>query len=102
VKLNLQTTDFLLLVIYKLIIIYITCILIYSLIAAVDDDNIPVIIPRAIPQTDYGWELYEKGYERRLRRLDQRQELISLVNSSRKGTANVPEIHIDPSPDSDE
>ncbi|KAG2204828.1 hypothetical protein INT47_004103 [Mucor saturninus] len=70
-------------------------------ITAVDDDNIPVIIPRAIPQTESGCELYEKGYERRLRRLEQRQELINLVNSSRHGSTDVPEIHIDASHDSD-
>jgi hypothetical protein len=50
-----------------------------------------VIIPRAIPETDAGWELYEGGNDRRLKRLNQRHELIDLVNTSRK----VPSLHFD-------
>lgn len=89
--------DFLLLVRIYLMIIYNYS---NSILAAVDDDNIPVIIPRAIPQTECGWELYEKGYERRLKRLDQRQELINLVNSSRHETSDVT-TSIDANHDSD-
>lgn len=83
------------------LLIHSVYLLFFFLTAAVDDDNIPVIIPKAVPQTESGWELYEKGYERRLRRLDQRQELINLVNSSRHESTDVPEIHIDASNDSD-
>lgn len=64
-----------------------------------DDENVPVMIPRAIPQTEAGWELYDGGTERRLKRLDQRQELINLVNSSHdellSPVMSVPVIHID-------
>lgn len=86
--------DFLLSVIYELLLLF-RNIHFNFMLAAMDDDNIPVIIPKAIPQTESGWELYEKGYERRLRRLEQRQELINLVNTSRHGNIDVPDTHID-------
>ncbi|KAI8091709.1 HotDog domain-containing protein [Thamnidium elegans] len=66
-------------------------------ITAVDDDNIPVIIPKSVPQNEPGWELYEGGYERRLKRLNQREELINLVNTSRQEAANTPTIRLNQS-----
>ncbi|KAG1474644.1 hypothetical protein G6F56_000240 [Rhizopus delemar] len=51
-------------------------------ITAVDQENVPVMIPRIIPQTKTEVVLHEGGHERRLRRLHQRQELINLVKSS--------------------
>lgn len=51
-------------------------------LAAVDQENVPVMIPRIIPQTKTEVVLHEGGHERRLRRLHQRQELINLVKSS--------------------
>jgi hypothetical protein len=53
-------------------------------LAAVDSENVPVIIPRVIPQTEHGMALFEGGHERRLKRLNRRQELISLVNASQQ------------------
>jgi hypothetical protein len=45
-----------------------------------------------MPQTEVGVELFEGGLERRKNRLNQRRELINLVNASRcggdSGTAN--------------
>lgn len=58
--------------------------LIHRNIAALDDENIPVIIPKAIPETEAGWALYEGGGDRRLKRLNQRQELVDMINASRK------------------
>lgn len=53
-------------------------------LAAVDNDNVPVIIPHVVPQTEHGMALFEGGQERRLKRLNRREELISLVNASQK------------------
>lgn len=65
-------------------------------IAALDDENIPVIIPKAIPETEAGWALFEGGGDRRLKRLNQRQELVDLVNISRKVPATDDStLHVD-------
>ncbi|RCH79829.1 hypothetical protein CU098_002192, partial [Rhizopus stolonifer] len=53
-------------------------------ITALDNDNVPVIIPKVVPQTECGMEIYEGGQERRSKRLYQRRELVNLINASRK------------------
>ncbi|KAG1153031.1 hypothetical protein G6F37_000007 [Rhizopus arrhizus] len=55
-------------------------------ITAVDQENVPVVIPRIIPQTKAEVALYEGGHDRRLKRLHQRQELITLVKNSSKAS----------------
>lgn len=60
-------------------------------VTAVDSENIPVIIPKVIPQTEYGLELYEGGFERRQKRLNQRLELVNLVDASQNF---VPVVHL--------
>lgn len=44
---------------------------------AVDPDNVPTIVPRAIPQTPAEMSLHQGGEARRIRRLEQRRELVS-------------------------
>lgn len=61
-------------------------------VTAVDSENVPVIIPKVIPQTEIGMELYEGALERRQKRLNQRLELVNLVNASQNC---VPVIHLD-------
>ncbi|RUP51090.1 HotDog domain-containing protein [Jimgerdemannia flammicorona] len=46
-------------------------------IVAVDYDNIPTSVPRAIPQTAEEEELYQGGVARRARRLQQRHDLVT-------------------------
>ncbi|KAK4519781.1 uncharacterized protein ATC70_010023 [Mucor velutinosus] len=61
-------------------------------VTAVDSENVPVIIPKVIPQTETGMDLYEGALERRQKRLNQRVELVNLVNASQNC---VPVIHLD-------
>ncbi|KAL0141838.1 HotDog domain-containing protein [Mucor lusitanicus] len=61
-------------------------------VTAVDGENVPVIIPKVIPQTEIGMDLYEGALERRQKRLNQREELVNLVNASQNC---VPVIHLD-------
>ncbi|CEP11123.1 hypothetical protein [Parasitella parasitica] len=61
-------------------------------VTAVDSENTPVIIPKVIPQTESGLELYEGGFERRQKRLNQRLELVNLVNASQENVNPV--IHL--------
>lgn len=51
-------------------------------LAAMDSDNIPVIVPKVVPHTDAGIELFDGGYERRVRRLERRHELVELLNNT--------------------
>ncbi|KAI9302473.1 HotDog domain-containing protein [Cunninghamella echinulata] len=51
-------------------------------ITAVDKELIPVITPHIIPQTQAEIDLYEKGDERRNKRLLYRQQLAELINSN--------------------
>jgi hypothetical protein len=53
---------------------------------------VPVIIPQVVPQTEHGLALFEGGHERRLKRLNRRQELISLVNASQKTTVPIIQV----------
>lgn len=50
---------------------------------AIDHDNVPVKIPRAIPDSDAEIQLLEGGSERRAKRLAQRLEVVNLVNDSK-------------------
>ncbi|OBZ84652.1 Acyl-coenzyme A thioesterase 11 [Choanephora cucurbitarum] len=55
-------------------------------ITASDHEHVPVMIPKVIPQTECGIEIFEGGQERRQLRLDRRKELIALITASqRKG-----------------
>ncbi|KAI8992248.1 HotDog domain-containing protein [Pilobolus umbonatus] len=58
-------------------------------ITAVDGDNIPVRIPKSIPQTEAGIEIFESASDRRLKRLHQRQELVYLVNVSQQPLTTI-------------
>ncbi|KAJ8663899.1 hypothetical protein O0I10_000174 [Lichtheimia ornata] len=57
-------------------------------IVAIDNDNVPVKIPRAIPDSDAEIQLLEGGSERRSKRLAQRLEVVNLVNDS-TGDGNI-------------
>lgn len=58
------------------------------MIVAIDNDNVPVKIPRAIPDSDAEIQLLEGGSERRAKRLEQRLEVVNLVNDS-TGDGNI-------------
>ncbi|KAI9275656.1 HotDog domain-containing protein [Phascolomyces articulosus] len=63
-------------------------------IVAIDKDHIPVRIPKAIPRTEAEMKLFEGGNERRKERLEQKVELINLVNSSASQGFTAPYISI--------
>ncbi|ORY94999.1 HotDog domain-containing protein [Syncephalastrum racemosum] len=59
-------------------------------IAAIDDEHLPVKVPKAIPQSEAEMELHRNGSARRKKRLAQRLELINLVTSPESETVQSP------------
>lgn len=58
--------------------------------AAIDDEHLPVKVPKAIPQSEAEMELHRNGSTRRKKRLTQRLELLNLVTSSEHETIQSP------------
>ncbi|KAG2225866.1 hypothetical protein INT45_007110 [Circinella minor] len=63
-------------------------------IVAIDKEHIPVRIPKAIPRTEAEMKLFEGGIQRREKRLEQKVELIDLVNSASNQGLAAPYISI--------
>ncbi|ORE05884.1 Thioesterase/thiol ester dehydrase-isomerase [Rhizopus microsporus var. microsporus] len=61
-------------------------------ITAVDHENIPVIIPKVVPQTQAEIDLHEGGHDRRIKRLQRRRELIHFVNSSSSSSSTAASV----------
>lgn len=57
---------------------------------AIDNDNVPVKIPRAIPDSEAEIQLLEGGSERRTKRLTQRLEVVNLINDSNIDPSQMP------------
>lgn len=61
-------------------------------LAAVDHENIPVIIPKVVPQTQAEVDLHEGGHDRRIKRLQRRRELIHFVSSSSSSSSTAASV----------